>query len=279
MTEIGDSRLDDGSEPGFQAGAFAACAPWLDQLPECARRRLVLASHERRLEPGELVGRHGTPAVEWVGVSQGLLKAQIHQGPGKKVLLACVPKGSWIGEGSIVRQTRRTYDLIAVQASRVRLVPAGVVQQLLDESLEFNRLIMRRIAERLSQHLRLMEIDRMPDPVVRVSRGIANLYNPVLHPLLGPELPLSQQDIGELTGMSRQSVGEALRKLQSRGLLSIGYGGLVVHDLAGLASAEKDDFRGRRSHLVMDSGALAGRSGFNFPLPRPTVFTEFVPQT
>ena len=261
MTDTGDSRLDGGSVQAFQAGAFAACAPWLDELTECARRRLVLSSRERRFEPGELVGRHGTPAVEWVGVIQGLLKAQIRQGSGKKVLLACVPKGSWIGEGSIVRQTSRTYDLIAVRASRVRLIPAGVVQQLLDESLGFNRMIMLRIAERLSQHLRLLEIDRMTDPLVRVSRGIANLYNPVLHPLLGPELPLSQKDIGELTGMSRQSVGEALKKLQSRGLLRIRYGGLVIQDLAGLASAEKDDFRERRNHLVMDSRASAGRSG------------------
>lgn len=279
MTEAGDSRLDGGGEPAFQVGAFAACAPWLDQLPECARRRLVLSSRERRFEAGELVGRHGAPAVEWVGVIQGLLKAQIRQGSGKKVLLACVPKGSWIGEGSIVRQTRRTYDLVAVQASRVRLVPAGVVQQLLDESLEFNRLIMLRIAERLSQHLRMSEIDRMTDPLVRVARGIANLYNPVLHPLLGPKLPLSQTDIGELTGMSRQSVGEALRKLQSRGLLSIRYGGLVIQDLAGLAAAEKDDFLERRNPLVMDSGGSAERSGFNFPLPRPTAFTKHLPQT
>lgn len=274
MTGAGDSRPDTASEQVSQAGAFAACAPWLDGLTESARRRLVLASHERCFNPGELVGRHGTPAIEWVGVVQGLLKAQIRHSSGKKVLLACVPTGSWVGEGSIVRQTCRPYDLIAVQASRVRLVPAVVVRQLLHESLEFNRLIMLRIAERLSQHLRMLEIDRMADPVVRVARGIANLYNPVLHPLLGPKLPLSQADLGELTGMSRQSVGEALKKLQCRGLLSIGYGGLVVHDLAGLASAEKDDFRERRSHLVMDSGASAGQSGFNFPPPRPTVLTN-----
>lgn len=279
MTDAGDPRRDDGSEQAFQAGAFAACAPWLDTLPECARRRLVLSSRERCFEPGELVGKHGAPAVEWVGVVQGLLKAQIRQGPGKKVLLACVPEGSWVGEGSIVRQTSRPYDLVAATASRVRLVPAGVVQQLLDDSLEFNRLIMLRIAERLSQHLRMLEIDRMADPVVRVARGIANLYNPVLHPLLGPALPLSQKDIGELTGMSRQSVGEALKKLQSRGLLSIKYGGLVIQDLAGLASADKDDFRERRNHLVMDSSASAGRSGFHFPLPYPTAVTKYCPQT
>lgn len=279
MTDAGGSRLDGGSEPAFQAGEFAACAPWLDPLPECVRRRLVLSSREQRFEPGELVGRHGTPAVEWVGVIQGLLKAQISPGSGKKVLLACVPKGSWIGEGSIVRQTRRTYDLVAATASRVRLVPAGVVQQLLDESLDFNRLVMLRIAERLAQHLRMSAIDRMTDPLVRVARGIANLYNPVLHPLLGPKLPLSQTDIGELTGMSRQSVGEALRKLQSRGLLSIRYGGLVIQDLAGLAAAEKDDFLERRNPLVMDGGGSAGRSGFNFPLPRPTTVTNYLPPT
>ena len=50
-------------------------------------------------------------------------------------------------------------------------------------------------------------------------------------------LRITQQELGYLVGLSRQRVNEALRVLQSRGLIRIEYGGVRVLDLAGLQRA------------------------------------------
>lgn len=227
-------------------------APWLNELPTRTQRRLLDASYSQHFESGDSLGKSGPSATAWIGVVQGVLKTQVHQETGKTVLLASLGQGSWVGEESIVGQNSRRYELIVVRPSRLLFIPAAVVLAVLHECFHFNRLIMRRISERLSQHAKVVEIDRMSDPAVRVARGIANLYNAVLHPLLGPDLPLSQKDIGDLTGLSRQSVGEALKKLEHRGALSIKYGHLVVRDLAALASAQKHHFQDRRRRDAMD---------------------------
>lgn len=51
---------------------------------------------------------------------------------------------------------------------------------------------------------------------------------------MGPLLTLSQTELGELVGMSRQSVNAALKQLESDGLVSIEYGGVVVRKLSSL---------------------------------------------
>jgi len=67
------------------------------------------------------------------------------------------------------------------------------------------------------------------------------MYSPVLHPHMGPVLTLSQTELGELIGMSRQSISAALKQLQGERLLSTGYGGLVVKKLPALLNYEERD--------------------------------------
>ena len=56
-------------------------------------------------------------------------------------------------------------------------------------------------------------------------------------PAWGELLRITQQELGYLVGLSRQRVNEALRALQTRGLIRIEYGGVRVLDLAGLQGA------------------------------------------
>jgi CRP/FNR family transcriptional regulator, cyclic AMP receptor protein len=60
------------------------------------------------------------------------------------------------------------------------------------------------------------------------------LFNPVLYPSVGTRLTLSQEEIGYLSGVSRQRVNKALRLLEEARLLRVEYGGVEVLDVNGL---------------------------------------------
>jgi DNA-binding GntR family transcriptional regulator len=47
-------------------------------------------------------------------------------------------------------------------------------------------------------------------------------------------LQISQEEIANLTGVSRQRCNAALKRLQESGILQIEYGGITVLDLPGL---------------------------------------------
>jgi CRP-like cAMP-binding protein len=70
----------------------------------------------------------------------------------------------------------------------------------------------------------------------RVGRCLAAMFNPYLYPGTGMELAISQEEIGYLSGVSRQRVNQALKTLERTNLLRVEYGGIVVLDLDGLRS-------------------------------------------
>ena len=76
------------------------------------------------------------------------------------------------------------------------------------------------------------EIDRLTNPDLRVARSLAALFPPVLFPGVGEVLRITQQELANLVGLSRQRVNEALAVLQEQGAIRVEYGGLRVLDLS-----------------------------------------------
>jgi CRP-like cAMP-binding protein len=149
-----------------------------------------------------------------------------------------VSAGGWLGEGSLLKTEPRRYDVVALRDSRIARMPRSTFEWLLDTSIGFNRFLLRQINERLGQFIALVEHARLLDPDARVARCIAELFNPILYPGIGPRLAISQEEIGYLTGVSRQRANQALRKLEEEGLLAVEYGGIRVLDLERLRGYE-----------------------------------------
>jgi len=80
---------------------------------------------------------------------------------------------------------------------------------------------------------------RLLGPDARLARGLAGLFNPVLYPGLGRSLPLSQEEMGQMVGLSRQRVNQALKRLEQAGLLKVEYGGVTIENLDGLRHFER----------------------------------------
>ena len=59
------------------------------------------------------------PPVHWYGAIEGLLKWTVTSGDGRSVTLGGLSAGSWFGEGTLLRGTPRTADVIALRPSRV----------------------------------------------------------------------------------------------------------------------------------------------------------------
>jgi CRP-like cAMP-binding protein len=67
-----------------------------------------------------------------------------------------------------------------------------------------------------------------------VAYCLASLFNRDLYPGTSSQLEISQEEIGRLSGVSRQIANRALHEMQDAGILRIGYGSIDVLDLAAL---------------------------------------------
>ena len=209
--------------------------PWLHRLDAAERQRVLQDLRVVVVAPGELVCRVGRPVKSWFGVIDGLLKMSTdnvtRSGAGMPITFTGVPSGGWFGEGTVLKNEPYRYNIQALRKSVVAGITADTFQWLLGRSIDFNRFVMMQLNERLGQFIAAREIDRLTHPDERVARNLAALFHPVLYPGVGTLLRITQQELGYLVGLSRQRVNEALRALQSDGVIRVEYGGVRVLDL------------------------------------------------
>lgn len=207
---------------------------WAAALTPEQMARVERDTVERYFEAGSYVCRKGDPVEYWMGVTEGLLKMSSVSPQGKAVTFTGMLAGGWFGEGSLLKTEGRLYDVVALRDSHVAFMPRATFTWLLDNSIAFNRFLLKQLNARLGLFISLVEVDRSLDADARVARCIASLFNPDLNPAGGPQLLISQEEIGYLCSMSRQRANQALQVLERAGLLKLDYGGLTVLDLEGL---------------------------------------------
>lgn len=207
---------------------------WASDLTDAEFARVEAGVFERKVPHGGFICRKGEAVEHWLGLIDGLAKMSTDIESGKTATLTGLAPGGWFGEGSLLKTEPRRYDVVALRDSRVAYMRRETFQWLLDHSISFNRYVVIQLNERLGQFIGLLESERLLDTDARVARCLATLFNPVLYPGLGRQLQVSQEEIGYLTGVSRQRVNRSLKVLQFAGYLQADYGSVTILDLAGL---------------------------------------------
>jgi CRP/FNR family cyclic AMP-dependent transcriptional regulator len=207
---------------------------WARTLSAPEMVRVEAACFEQFVPKGGYVCRKGEALENWIGIIDGLVKINNFSPSGKSVTFAGVPTGGWFGEGSLLKDRVRKYDVTALRDTRVARMPREIFEWLLEASLPFNRFLLMQLNERLGQFIGLVENDRMLDVDTRVARCLAAMFNSHLYPGLEKLVQISQEEIGYLSGASRQRANQALQLLEKEGLLRLDYGGIRVLDLEGL---------------------------------------------
>jgi len=207
---------------------------WGRVLSASEMARVEADCFEQFVPKGGFVCRKGEALENWIGIIEGLVKINNFSPSGKNVTFAGVPTGGWFGEGSLLKDQARKYDVMALRDTRVARMPRETFEWLLEVSLPFNRFLLMQLNERLGQFIGLVENDRMLDIDTRVARCLAAMFNSHLYPGLEKLVQISQEEIGYLSGASRQRVNQALQILEREGLLKLDYGGIRVLDLEGL---------------------------------------------
>jgi CRP/FNR family cyclic AMP-dependent transcriptional regulator len=213
-------------------------AIWAEGLTPEQMARVEADTTEFFVPKGGYICRKGDAVDHWLGIIDGLVKMNNFSATGKSVTFTGLPTGGWFAEGSVLKDKHLKYDVIALRDSRIARMPAPTFMWLLDNSLPFTRFLLMQLNERLGQFIGMVENDRLLNPDTRVARCLASMFNSHLYPGLEALIHISQEEVGLLSGASRQRANQALQLLEKQGLLSIGHGGIRILDVEGLRSYE-----------------------------------------
>lgn len=212
-------------------------ATWAKGLNAEQLTRVEQTTYERSFPAGCVLCRKGAPSSHWMGVIEGLVKLQNVAPDGRSTTFIGVTTGGWLGEGAVLKHEPRPYEVVALQASRIAFMPVETFDWLVDDSRSFSRYLIDQLNERLGQFVALVEHQRMHDGAAcMVAAAIAELFNPRFAAPSSPAVKISQEEVGRLSGLSRQMVSRALRHLRQAGVLQVRYGTIRVIDMDGLRS-------------------------------------------
>ena len=213
---------------------FVSQSVWASELTpgelDRARRGMV----ERQFAKGAYICHRGDRLDYWIGVIHGLVKISAISVSGKAMTFAGAGAGGWFGEGSVLKDEPRRYDLVAISDSRLAMMPRSTFMWLYENSTGFNRFLVRQLNERMGQFIATIEYDRILSPKARVARHISWLFNPVLYPDTRKRIEIGQEELALLAALSRPVVNRSLQALEAEGLLTVEHGGISVHNLAAL---------------------------------------------
>lgn len=213
---------------------FLASSPWRKGLTSEEFDRVCRDTVPHTFMTGATICCRESPALHWLGVVDGLVKVDTVSSDGRATTFAGVPGGAWFGEGAVLKGEPRPYSVVAIRDSTVAFVPRTTFLWLKDNSHSFSSWLIDQLNARLAYYVELVESLRLSDINSRVAYCVAELFNPQLYPNTQLQIGISQEEIGRLTGMARQTAYRALHDLELAGLLRVNYGSIEVLDLEGL---------------------------------------------
>lgn len=220
--------LHDISRPSTQ---FLRMQPWFARLPQELRERVTDRVFTQQGGKGEALLHAGEPVKGWYAVVSGLVKLQSQSAQGRLSVFLGVPGGEWFGEGSAMKSEPRRYDVIALRDTELLCLPRAEFDNLRATSLEFNQALLAQMNMRLGQAMSIIEAGRIRSPEQRVALYLSRLF---WHGMR--KLDLTQEELGNLAGLSRQTVNRALKALEQQGLVSLQFGRVSILDDDGLAA-------------------------------------------
>jgi CRP/FNR family cyclic AMP-dependent transcriptional regulator len=210
---------------------FLQKQPWFAQAPEEMQARVADRTFTVAASKGEVVLHAGEEVKGWYAVLSGLVKLQSSSGQRRLSAFIGVPDGEWFGEGSVLKAEQRRYDVIALRDTELLCLPRAQFNELLAHCLPFNHFLVTHMNRRLGQAMAIIEAGRLRAPEQRVALYLSGVF---WHDRR--RLVLSQEELGHLAGLSRQTVNRALKSMEEQGLVSLEFGRVTILDADALAA-------------------------------------------
>ncbi|PHR21269.1 MAG: hypothetical protein COA41_02955 [Sphingopyxis sp.] len=204
---------------------------FIKALPAAVRDDLLASGHARTFGKGQIIQQRGDPANEFWYVESGSVQVGRYGVGGRLVLLALLGPGDTFGELAFMGEFPRTVDSIAGSDCTLIRIGNTELQSLMTSDPAITRLLLKTMALTVQDAFNLIEASRNLSVPQRLAQALLQLRGDQQE---RATISVTQQDLADLVGVSRVSLGKALTKLHASGLIEPGYGSVTIPDKAAL---------------------------------------------
>jgi len=196
-------------------------------IPESARQRLFALGRKRQFTDGQFLFQQGDTARGFYAVVSGQVMVGRYAADGSLTVFGVAGSGDLLGELAFFAGSPRITDCVADGPVELVEFDKALFKRVIMVDPEMTMIMLRSLAGQLKAALERIDSDRtltLPDRLAQVLLGMDADSD--------ADVTCTQQQLADLIGVSRVSLGSALRQLEKSGAVAGSYGRIRIVDRA-----------------------------------------------
>jgi CRP/FNR family transcriptional regulator, cyclic AMP receptor protein len=194
-------------------------------MEEHSRRELVALAHPRRYDAGEPICRLGDVGLSMMAVASGTVRISLPMAKGKEIILADLPTGELFGEIAMLDGRPRSADATALTKCELLVLERRHVIPFLEQNPSVCLKLMEMLCARIRHSDERMADIAFFDLPTRLAKVLLNYPAKTRD---DTRLSLSQTELAEMAGGTRENVNRCLRDWQRRGIVESKGGWTII---------------------------------------------------
>jgi len=197
---------------------------WIAGLPETVQQEIHARMTARDLAAGEVLIETGANPVGFYQLEAGYLRLLAYHADGRQTLVVVYRPGNCFAESTLVARRPSNHTTMALTEARVRLLSTDDFWDLYHRHREIPEALCRKFASSMSRLLTRREIAvtrRLREMVAFVFCNLAEACGRLERDgSITIDLPLTQNDLADHLGVTRQAVQREIGGLKRLGALT-----------------------------------------------------------
>ncbi len=201
---------------------------------------ISIRGRSRSYGTGEPLFHEGDPSVNVYACVSGAVKVYVTVPTGRELMLGLKVPGDEFGELSAIDERPRSAGARAYEPSVVARMSGHDFIDGLREQPDLAISVLQNLAAQLRRTNARLSARNSEQTTVRAGHRLLELSGLMLRHSDRPdriELSITQGELAEWIGSTRESTARALATFRRRGILTTGRGLIVIHDLGALEAA------------------------------------------
>ncbi len=209
-------------------------APLFAALDDAAAATMLQSMTTSRLERGDVMFHEGDPGDRLYVIREGKIKLGRTSPDGRENLLAILGPGEMFGELSLFDPGPRTATATAVAETQLIGIGTESLHRLLSARPDVAATLLAALARRLrrtNESLADLVFTDVPGRVAKALLDLASRFGRPVEEGVLVSHDLTQEELAQLVGASRETVNKALADFASRGWLRLEARAVLLMDV------------------------------------------------
>jgi len=212
----------------FDKRTLLSAHPFFNALDDAVLDWLVPHARSRKVEKGTVIFQKGDPGTELFIVCSGAVRISSPSERGSDAIFNLMIRGDIFGEIAFLDRGPRTADAVVVDSGELLVVERRDFIQLLREYPEVSMRLIEILCSRLRRTSEQVEDIIFLSLPHRLAKILLQLYQRSPDDAANNKIRLTQHEISQMVGASRESTNKQLRAWQRRKWLRLERNCIIV---------------------------------------------------